>query len=136
MKKSVFLVAMLGVVLALEMVVAGCASAPKGFEAAGSLAGTDWGILLKDDGDLFEFHDALSGVYTDARGKEIPFIYTASYDAEKRIFIGKITRVDGAEWAFSVERTLGLWSLWNENTNRQFLTPGQLQMWKDDKRQQ
>jgi hypothetical protein len=109
------------------MVFLGCASAPKAFEAAGSLAGTEWGLLLHDAGDLVEFHDAVSGVYTGADGTAIPFTYTAPYDAEKRTFTGAITRADGAEWEFTVKSALGLWSLWHESANRQFLTPGQLQ---------
>jgi hypothetical protein len=78
---------------ALALVLAGCASvpeAPEEFETTGSLAGTGWsGMQGEAIETLLNINDAESGVFISMEGEELPFTYTAVYDAEKKSFTGR-----------------------------------------------
>jgi hypothetical protein len=122
--------------LVLGMVFSACKSTPKAFETAGSLAGTAWGRLSSTDqgpAHVYEFLDETSGVYTTEDKTETPFTYTASYDAGKRIFTGKITWEDGSEGEFTADSFLfGLqWNLnYGLNGGVRDLTPAAVQDFK------
>jgi hypothetical protein len=111
MKKTVFGIAG-ALLMLLALVLAGCASAPAAFETAGSLAGTGWrGSQNEAIGTLIVIHDEVSGTFTNAEGQEIPFTYTADYDAGKRSFNGTLTPAGGEEETFSITKGTLFWNI-------------------------